>query len=245
MVSDRPYTVNFVAPEGQGTMETGWYAQELHTWVEVYYPQKGAWAAYDPFLNFGFVDQRHVKSGIALDTDIVGKTTGGSGNLLEVFSLNNGVSVQSTMNLGLSQVTDSGSYSFRRLLEAPGGTDVYVLGRDMVNAPTVTPAATPTPTVTPVPCATPTSTPMPVPNATVSPTPKPLANATVTPLPSPTAAATHPDMDVAGAGVVQNIRLSQETGTDQAKPSGTTPGFELITALAGLLIITLYRYGRA
>jgi hypothetical protein len=52
-------------------------------------------------------------------------------------------------------------------------------------------------------------------------------------------------LTVAGADIIQNIRLSHEAGNGQAKPSGTTPGFELITALAGLLIITLYRYGRA
>lgn len=52
-------------------------------------------------------------------------------------------------------------------------------------------------------------------------------------------------MLVAGADVIQNVRLSQVTGNGTAKPSGTTPGFELITALAGLLIIALYRHGRA
>jgi hypothetical protein len=52
-------------------------------------------------------------------------------------------------------------------------------------------------------------------------------------------------LTVAGADVVQNLRLTPVADNGQAKTSGTTPGFELITALAGLLIIALYRHGRA
>jgi transglutaminase-like putative cysteine protease len=318
IVSDDPYRIDIITPEGEGTMETGWYGEEAHAWIEVYYPQKGAWTGYDPYLNFGFVDQRHVKSGIALDSDIVGKTTGGLGDLLEVFSLNYGVNVQHTLSLSYTQLSDSGSYTFRMLKEQPGGANIYVLARDMVNAPTPTPSPTPVPT--PVPSITPTPAPTLAPNGTVTPAPSPAMNATptATPTATPSSSGTgtpeNPDvtggatggwynisgsvvdagnhaaisgaivtfdgksypadspgafsipaangthtltvsapgygnasltLTVAGADVIRDIRLNQATGGGQTKSSGTTPGFELITALAGLLIITLYRHGRA
>jgi hypothetical protein len=50
-------------------------------------------------------------------------------------------------------------------------------------------------------------------------------------------------LTIAGADVVQNVQMSQAAGNSTAKPQ--TPGFEIITALAGLLIIALYRHGRA
>jgi hypothetical protein len=215
LVCDRSYTVDFISPEGQGKMEAGWHAQELHTWIEVYYPQKGAWAGYDPYLNFGFVDQRHMKSGIALDSDVVGKNTGGLGNLLEVYSLNNGVSASNTMSLSLSQVSDSGSYSFRSLLEAPGGTGMYVLGRDMVNSPTATPTATPT--RTPAPSVTP--------SPTATPAPAPAANATTTPTPSPEASEINRDMNMTG-----------ETGNCLYNCSGTVTDAATYATLAGATI---------
>ena len=50
-------------------------------------------------------------------------------------------------------------------------------------------------------------------------------------------------LTVAGTDVVQNVRLSQVAGGSTAKPM--SPGFELFAALTGLLIIALYRHGRA
>ena len=55
----------------------GW-GNELHVWVEIYYPQKGTWVPYDPGLNKGFVDTRHVMSGTALDTNVENPATGGA-----------------------------------------------------------------------------------------------------------------------------------------------------------------------
>ena len=50
-------------------------------------------------------------------------------------------------------------------------------------------------------------------------------------------------LTVAGADVFQDVRLSQAAGGSTAKPQ--SPGFELFAALTGLLIVALYRYGRA
>ena len=172
-VSGTPYQVSFMAPEGQGTFQTSW-GQEMHAWVEVYYPGKEAWVAYDPQRDKGFVDHRHVKCGVALDNNVLGGNTGGLGTLLNTY-LNAGTNMQHTVSLSFSQVQDSGSYTFRFLKDPPDGT--YMLGRDMVNAPTPTPTPTPAPTPTP--------TPSPVPSVTPTPTPVPAQNATVTPSPTP------------------------------------------------------------
>jgi transglutaminase-like putative cysteine protease len=311
IVSDGPYSVDFIAPEGAGHMDTGWYSQESHVWVEVYYPQKGAWTGYDPYLNFGFVDQRHVRAGVAVDSDDALKPTTGLGNRIDV-NLPAGALTEPKprYDIVFSQIADSGSYTFRSLKESPGGTDYYVLGRDMVNAPTPTPSPTPAPTPqpTPVPCVTPAA------NATITPTPAPAVNVTITPSPTASGDQVRNDtgltdetgiytynisgsvvdalnratlngvtltldgqpfqadvsgaftiaaangthmltisapgygnvsltLTVAGGDVVQNVRLSQAAGSGTAKPQ--TPGFEIMTALAGLLIIALYRHGRA
>jgi hypothetical protein len=50
-------------------------------------------------------------------------------------------------------------------------------------------------------------------------------------------------LTVAGADVVQNLRLSRVTGTSSTG-NPQSPGFEIITALTGLFIIALYRHGR-
>jgi hypothetical protein len=230
--------------------------------------------------------------------------------------INNDITYGHSLNPVFSGISDTGSYTFRMLKEQPGGTEEYLLARDMVNAPTPTPSPTPVPT--PVPCITPAPTLTMTPNGTVTPVPSPAMNATptatATPSPSGTGTPENPDvtgeatgnwfnisgrvvdagdhaaitgaivtfdgksypahspgafsipaengthmltvsapgygnasltLTIAGADVIQDIRLSQVTGNGQTKSSGTTPGFELITALAGLLIIALHRHGRA
>jgi transglutaminase-like putative cysteine protease len=305
IVSDRQYRVDFFAPEGSGYMDAGWYSQESHAWIEVYFPQKDAWTGYDPYLNFGFVDQCHVRAGIAIDSDDLGKSTTGLGSRVSV-SLPPGSRAEPDYTIVFSQIIDSGSYTFRSLKESPGGTDFYVLGRDMVDAPTPTPSPTPQPTA--VPCVTPVA------NVTITPTPVPVVNMTTSP--SPTASddrvrndtgltdvtckytynisgsvvdalsmatlngatltldgqpfqadargaftiaaanGTHAliisapgygnvslTLTIAGADIVQNMRLSQMAGSSTGNPQ--SPGFEIITALTGLFIIALYRHGRA
>lgn len=315
---DSPYTSpEFIFDNAVYQLVESW-PKELHVWVEVYYPNEDKWVPYDPALNKGFVDQRHLAMGTSTTTD----------NALYRVNIyaNSGISRNQQMSISYTGVTDSGSYTFRYLDASPSGLDIQhsLFGRDMTDAPLPTPIPTPiptptptsTPTPTPVPDVTPTpnATSTPWPNATATPTLIPTANATITPtlmpgdnstqqVPGGTGTAdnatynisgsvidalnkatlngailtidgqpfqadasgaftiaaangTHMltvsvpgygnvslTLTIAGADVVQNVQMSQAAGNSTAKPQ--TPGFEIITALAGLLIIALYRHGRA
>lgn len=316
VVSDDAYSVNFVAQEGSGRFDNHW-GKEMHAWVEVYYPQHG-WVPYDPLLNKGFIDQRHVKYGTSLESlnpATVDESLGGSSTVMRVY--NAGTGRDRSTSISFTQVQDTGSYTFRALKDAPGGSGVYVLGRDMVNAPTPVPTATPIPTATPTATALPNVTATPVPNATASITPRPMPNATAAPttMPQPTQTINN-DVNVTQndglyyvSGVVADARtgarLRNATVTFDGKqvtvdatgsfifraPNGTytlvvsvpgyatgsmpvtvsgsdvsrviqvsepvtggetksgwpipVPGFSFAAALAGLLLIALYRYGRA
>jgi hypothetical protein len=53
-------------------------------------------------------------------------------------------------------------------------------------------------------------------------------------------------LTIAGADAEQDVHLNPVTrGSTGGKPWPGIPGFGLATAIAGLLIIALYRYGRA
>ena len=315
LVSDQPYQVSFVAPEGSGTYDTRW-GKEMHTWIEVYYPQHG-WVPYDPLSNKGFVDHRHIRYGTALESlnpATADESLGGAGTVLRTY-LNAGTSMAHSTAIEFTQAQDTGSYAFRSLKDSPGGSSIYVLGRDMANAATPTPA--PTATATPTPTPLPNASATPAPNATASVTPTQWPGATATPAatPAPTQAATTGVNVTPGgnayyvSGVIVDAktgaRLRDATITFDGRPvmpdsagsftvpasngthtlvvsvpgyatgsvpvtvdgadvpivfqvnepatgggTGTgwtvpIPGFGLAAALAGILIIALYRYGRA
>jgi hypothetical protein len=304
LVSGQEYHVVYVLGDEEHDTSFGW-GNELHVWVEIYYPQKGTWVPYDPGLNKGFVDTRHVMSGTALDTNVENPATGGALYFIHLYA-NAGSTGDTSTSITFTEARDSGSYVFRSLDPSPPG--ILTIGRDMTVHPTVTPAPTPVPTTAPI------TTPTPAPNATVTPTPLPGTGGTVSPTPVPTADPINngtdltnetserkynisvsvtdalskatlatmvvlldgqpilPDaggaisipaingthlltvsapgysnvtitLTVAGTDVVQNVRLSQAAGGSTAKPQ--SPGFELFAALTGLLIVALYRYGRA
>lgn len=333
IVSDYPsIKVPFVISGSDGYATFQW-GKELHAWVEVYYPQKGVWVAYDPWLDKGFIDQRHVMTGIALDSNMNDKSTGGYLDTFNYENVNQGATGAIATALQFSGVSASGesTYTFRSLSSRPSGA--LMLGRDMVNMLTPTPVVTamPTPTatatatpaanatVTPTPTATVTITPIPAVNATVTPTPGASAspNATASPVPGDTGTATGSSGTLTGDGKVYYITgmvLDEKTGARisdaavlidgtpvkidssgafavnvtsgnhtvsvtapgygngsitvtvadkdvpvilnmlKAEPGKTSntaglpipaPGFGLAAVLAGILIVALYRYGRA
>ncbi len=304
-VSDQPYHVVYVMGDYEHDTTFGW-AKELHVWVEIYYPQKGVWVPYDPGLNKGFVDIRHVMSGTALDTNVENPATGGALYFIHLYANVGSTGDQPSTSITFTEAQDSSSYVFRSLDPSPAG--LLTIGRDMTVHPTVTPEPTPVPTTAPV------TTTTPVPNATLTPTPVPIINETVSPSPVPSSDAINDStnltgepgyrkfnisgsladvlskvtpaevailldgqpilldadgafsipaingthlltvsapgygnatvtLTVAGTDVVQNVRLSQVAGDSTAKPK--SPGFELFAALTGLLIVALYRHGRA
>jgi hypothetical protein len=189
---DTPFTTpEFIYDQAIHQLGITW-PKELHVWVEVYYPDEGKWVSYDPGTTKGFVDQRHIASGISPAAD----------NTLYQVNIyaNSGISRNLQTTIAYQGVTDSGSYSFRYLDPAPSGLDIRnsLLGRDMSNRPVATPTPEPEPTATPTPIPTPTPTPTPTP----VPSPTPGLNVTVTPAPCPTASiipAPGPSQPVIGA----------------------------------------------
>jgi hypothetical protein len=297
-VSDQPYHVFYVMGDYEHDTTFGW-AKELHVWVEIYYPQKGTWVSYDPGLNKGFVDIRHVMSGTALDTNIENPATGGALYHIHLYA-NAGNTGETSTSITFTEARDSGDYEFRSLDPSPAG--LLTIGQDMTVHPTVTPEPTPVPIPTPTSNATVTPLPLPGTSGTVSPSPAPSSDTVnnsmnttgetdhrkynisvsvadvlskVKPeavivlldgqpvLPDAAGAFSMPAINgthlltvsapgyanasitltIAGADVVQNVRLDQLAGGSTAKPQ--SPNFELFAALTGLLIIALYRHGRA
>ncbi len=191
------------------------WPKELHVWVEVYYPAEGKWVSYDPGMNKGFVDQRHIASGTSPATD-------SELYLVHVYAnADNNRNLHTTIDY--QGVSDSGSYTFRYLDPAPSGLNIRdsPIGRDMLNHPIATPTPPPDPTATPTPSPTPSPSPTPVPvsNVTVTPVPCPTASITPTPVPS------HPAI---GAD------LNVTTGDDRYFVSGT-----IIDAATGALLKTV------
>lgn len=158
------------------------WGKERHVWVEVYYAAEDTWVPYDPYLNKGFVDHWHVKSGIGLDSDYENTATCGIIDMFKYEQMNGDVhGYIHPVVIQFTSLSDSGSYTYRRLESTPPG--IYVIGRDMFNRPTVTPTPRPNVTITPTPPANATITP--TPNATVNVTPTTVPDVTVTPSPSP------------------------------------------------------------
>jgi hypothetical protein len=147
--------------------------------------------SYDPALNKGFVDQRHLAMGTSPTTD-------SALNFVHIYA-NDGISRSLNVAISFSGVTDSGSYVYRYDDPSPAALDIQhaLIGRDMTNAPLPSPG--PTPSSTPVPTATPVvnATITPRPNATITPTPG--VNATVTPTLAPSAIIVNNDTNVTAA----------------------------------------------
>jgi hypothetical protein len=154
---DTPYeTPEFIIDYTGYKLIRSWN-KELHVWVEVYYPDEGKWVSYDPALNKGFVDQRHLAMGTSPTTD-------SALNFVHIYA-SDGISRNLNVVVSFSGVTDSGSYVYRYDDPSPAALDIQhaLIGRDMTNAPLPTPCPTPSPTPTP--------TPTPVINATITPRP--------------------------------------------------------------------------
>ncbi|HMK46929.1 MAG TPA: transglutaminase domain-containing protein [Methanocella sp.] len=163
-VSDVPYNVPFDSPAGSGAASFNW-GKEMHAWIEVYYPQKG-WVAYDPYMNKGFLDTRHVITGTALDSAAGNPSTGGTIDTFTNINVNHEATGKFDTTIDFSGVSDSGSYTSRGYDSNPTGA--LVLGRDMVNSPTPTPTSTPS--------ASPTPTPIPTANGSINATATPPGN---------------------------------------------------------------------
>jgi hypothetical protein len=184
--------VSYSVAGGQATSKSSW-ASGPHTWVEVYYPNEGVWVPYDPFMEKGFVDSRHVKIRVSLDDDTTSanyRSTHGDSGLFTVGNVNQEVSVSMSSSISRASLQDDNKLQqYGSTQSAPSG---FMLARSLQNVATATPTATPTATAT----ASPTSTVSPSANASVTPTPSagataspgPAANSsTSTPAASPTA----------------------------------------------------------
>lgn len=150
----------------------------LHAWVEVYYPLEHTWVAYDPYRDNGFVDTRHVKSGISLDGNIQDRITHGDFGLMYVDNMNHGISVSMSSGISTSGVNDNFQLHYLYTKQSPP-KDTYMYAREMQYSPSSMPvdSSTPTPTLTITP--TPSNG-----NATASPTPTATArpNSTLSPI---------------------------------------------------------------
>ncbi|WP_424357069.1 transglutaminase domain-containing protein [Methanocella sp. MCL-LM] len=193
---------SFSGTSGYATFRWG---KELHAWIEVYYPQKG-WVAYDPWMNKGFIDHRHVKTGTAIDSGRLDSGTGGAIEMFKTENVNEGSTGSISTSITFSGTSDSGDYTIRGYSSSP--SSALMIGRDMVNIPTPTPVATPTPTatpavsptITPTPNATATVTPVPATNVTATPTPTAGPSLTATPTSDPTDTGYNPTIDSDTAG---------------------------------------------
>ncbi|CAJ38253.1 transglutaminase domain-containing protein [Methanocella arvoryzae] len=230
IVSDEQITAPFSISGTTGYATFRW-GKELHAWVEVYYPQKG-WVPYDPWMNKGFLDHRHVKAGTAIDSDTMDSGTGGVIDTFKTVNVNQGSSGSVQTSITFSGVHDSGQYSARGLSPAPAGA--LMIGRDMINK------ATPTPTATPV--ATATISPTTGPSATVTPIPSGSATPGATPGPdqadsaSGTNNSTTTDGGTAGNALPYNITgiiMDDKTGVRISDATVTVDGIPVPIDSAG------------
>jgi transglutaminase-like putative cysteine protease len=236
IVSDSPSIKAPFSYSGSSGYVMFQWGKELHAWVEVYYPQKG-WVAYDPWMNKGFIDQRHVKTGIALDSNAADPSTGSFIETFKTDNVNQGSTGSVSTAITFSNVQDSGEYTARSLSASPSGA--LMMGRDMVNAPTPTPTATPILTPTPVVNVTVT----PTPSATVTITPTPEATATATPVPEvdPSPSATTAPVliingTVIGTGDAGNVTTYYITGTLTDEKTGM-PISDAVVTIDGVPVI--------
>jgi len=138
------YSVSYNVNGGMATTEIGW-GDGSHVWIEVYYPDEGVWVPYDPDMDKGFVDTRHIKYTVSQDQDTNAATRGDVG-LLNV----NGATSSVTFNTGVSaaNLQDSISLHYRYTKQSqPQG--IFMIARELRSS--TAPTLTPTPTVSPTP----------------------------------------------------------------------------------------------
>jgi hypothetical protein len=209
-------SVTFSVGGSQGTAGSTW-ASGSHAWVEVYYPNEGAWVPYDPFLEKGFVDSRHVKMGVSLDGDLESanyRSTHGDTGLFFVNNVNPGISVSMSSSIARANLQDNNQLQqYGSVQSAPGG---FMLARSLQNVATATPTTTPTATVTatasPAGTVSPSTgasvTPTPVASITVTPGPA-SGSSTVTPVASPNATAGNGSVSYMLSGIVISAATQQ------------------------------------
>lgn len=159
------YAVTYPMSGGSETREIAW-GSGSHVWIEVYYPDEGVWVAYDPFMDKGFVDSRHVKLAVCQDFDSSSLETRGEAGVLSVAGASPSTSVSTSVSS--SSLKDTLALHYRYADASPDSAFMMAREMQLSTAPTVTP-----------PTATPTALPN---NTTVTPTIK--ANATPMPTPS-------------------------------------------------------------
>ena len=169
------FAVTYSTGGGQATGTIDWDGGP-HTWVEVYYPAEGVWVPYDPFMDKGFVDSRHVKIQTSLDDDTSSpgyRNTHGDSGLFNVVNVNQEVTVSMSSTISRANLQDNNQlHQYGSTQSTPQGA--LMIARSLQGTATATSTITPTATVT--------VTPSPSANASVTPTPSPAANATASPV---------------------------------------------------------------
>ncbi len=188
--------VTYSSGGGQATGTLHWDSGP-HTWVEVYYPAEGVWVPYDPFMDKGFIDSRHVKTQVSLDDDTSSpnyRNTHGDSGLFNVVSVNPEVTVSMSSAISVANLQDNNQLQqYGSTQSAPQGG--LMIARSLQSTATATPAASPSASAT----------------STVTVTPSPSANVSVTPIP-------------ANATVSPVARINSSTATPTALPVSGTPG---------------------
>ncbi len=156
------YSVSYNVDGGKGITKITW-GEGPHAWVEVYYPDESAWVAYDPFMDKGFVDSRHVKLSVGKDDNPDDASTRGDVGMLYV----DGASPSATFRSDVSAASLQDSISLRYKYSKPSPQGVFMIARELRSS--LAPTSTPTPTPTPKPN-----------NTMVTPTPSPV----ISPAPS-------------------------------------------------------------
>jgi hypothetical protein len=163
MVYNNPVTYNWYDGYSKVNWGTG-----LHAWVDVYYPQENAWVPYDPFMDKGFVDTRHIVSGFSVDGNPADIATHGSYNLAYSENVNSGINVVLSNSISVSGLNDNNDFQYINTNSAPQGQTMFARALWYVpyNVPSVTPTPYPDNNTT---TSTTTVTPKPTTSATVSP----------------------------------------------------------------------------
>lgn len=167
------FAVTYSSGGGQATGTIDWESGP-HTWLEVYYPAEGVWVPYDPFMDKGFVDSRHVKTQVSLDDDTSSanyRNTHGDSGLFNVINVNPEVTVSMSSTISRANLQDNNQlHQYGSTLSSPQGA--LMIARSLQSTATATPTASPTTNATATPSA----------NVSVTPTSSPTANATATPV---------------------------------------------------------------
>ena len=148
-----------------GGYTTASWGYGLHAWVDVYYPQEQVWVPYDPYMDKGFVDTRHIVSGFSVDGDPQDLATHGSYNLAYAANVNNGTVAAISNSISVSGLSDVNNFQYIYSDNKPQGQAMYA--RAMQYVPFIAPSVTPSPLPD---NNTTTVTPNPVVSTTVLPT---------------------------------------------------------------------------